>query len=202
MCPPIGASFKESRYLLRSPRLCGLHHMARKEERSRSLLVKEQRTMSSLFSPLRCERLQFALCNLTRRETRPVTQLQEGRLTLRLLSRRSTLTQPPHALIFHLFLICALLLFPTLIPLSLCSCCLSFDPSLIPHDCAIIREQTRRTALLVFVRRSWLSYVSAGPGLTASELVHMLTFVSGTGRTSKTTLELLRELKVHKGMSR
>lgn len=109
VCPPIGASFKRFRYLLHSPQLCGLHHMVKKEERSGSLLVKERRTMSSFFLPLRCERLQFELCNLIRRRTRPVTRPQERGLTLRLLSRRSTLRQPPHAVIFHSFLFCALI---------------------------------------------------------------------------------------------
>lgn len=113
------------------PQLCRLHHMAKKEERGRFLLVK--REQCPLFSPLTSERLQFELCNLIRRRTRPLTMPQEGRLTLRLLSRRSTLRQPPHALIFHSFLMYALLFYLTLIPLSLCSCCLSFNPSLIPH---------------------------------------------------------------------
>lgn len=133
--------------------------------------------MSSLCFLLRCECLQFELCNLIWCRTRPVTQPQEGRLTLRLLSRRSMLRQPPHALIFHLFLICALFfLFPTLILLSLCSCCLSFNSGLIPHYCLIIHEQTRHIAQLVFVRWNWLSYVNAGSGLTSSELVHMWGF--------------------------
>ena len=69
MCPPIGASFKESRYLLHSPPLLRPTSWRRKEL---------QRTMSALFSLLRFKRLQFELCNLTRCRTRPVTQPQEG----------------------------------------------------------------------------------------------------------------------------
>lgn len=106
--------------------------------------------MSSLFSLLRFKCLQFELCNLIWRRTRPVTQPQEGRLTHRLLSRRSMLSRPPHALIFHLLLICAHLLFPALVPLPLNSCCLSFNPGLIPHYCLIIHEQTRPVALSCF----------------------------------------------------
>lgn len=150
VCPPIGASFKKSRYLLHSPQLGGLHRMAKKGVTLSRLRSREQ---CPLFSPaLRCKRLQFELCNLIRCRTHPVTQPQEGGLTLRLLSRRSTLRQPPHVLIFHSFLICTLSFFPTLIPLSLCSCCLPFDLSLIPHYCLVICEQTRQIVLLVFVQ--------------------------------------------------
>lgn len=70
------------------------------------------------------------------------------------------------------FLICALLFFPLIFSyphhpsFSVVPACLS----LIPHYCLIICEQTRHIVLLVFVRWSWLSYVNAGSGLTASKL--------------------------------
>lgn len=84
------------------------------------------------------------------------------------------LRQPPHVLIFHLFLICAVFIFPPLILFfSPWSRCLSSNPSLIPHYCLIIHKQTRHTALLVFVQWSWLSCVSAGFGLTSTKLVLM-----------------------------
>ena len=169
MCPPIGTSFKKPRYLLDYPQLSGQHHMAKTEERSCSLLLKEQRTMCSLFSPVRCERLQSELCNSIQRGTCPVTQSQEGRLTLRLLSRRSTLTQPPHVLIFHFFLICPSLGFfsyPSCF--FLCSCCLHLNPTLIPHYCLLICKQTAHTALLfVFVCQRWHLGFNAGSEMNA-----------------------------------
>lgn len=141
--------------------------------------------MSSLFSLLRSKCLQFELCNLIWCRTRPVTQPQEGRLTLRLLSRRSTLRQPP-----QLFSTCSSSVlsyfFPTLIHFSVCSHCLSFNPSLIPCYCLIVRKQTRLIALLAFVRWSWLSYVNAGSQRPQSRFT-CGAFVSRTGKTSPTT---------------
>lgn len=199
MCPPIGAS----RYLFHSLQLCGLHRMTKKEIRSRSLLVKEQRTMPSLFSLFRCKCLQFELWNLIQHRTHPETQPQEGRLTLRLLSRWSTPRQPTHALIFHFFLIflfITLLFIPTLIRLSLCSCCpLTQVWSLI----VVFHEQTRHITLLVFVRWSWILCVDAGLDRMWYEwLVHMRGFCFWNWENKSNHTGPLRGLKVHKEMSR
>lgn len=98
----------------------------------------------------------------------------------------ATLRQPPRALIFHLFLMCAVLFFQTPILLSPCSCCLSqpnSDPSLLSRS----REQTTHIALPVFVQRGW---VLCQGRVWIDRLEGWFTcgaIVSGTGRTSPTT---------------
>lgn len=132
-----------SRYPLRSPQLTGRHRMARTEERSHSLLVTEQRTMSSLFFLLISKHLQLELCHLIWCRTRPVTLPQEGRLHSGCCPVSPLRHSPPH--LPHSPSSSYFVLIPS--PSLLCFCCLLFNQSLIPRDCLFYPQQNRCTAL-------------------------------------------------------
>lgn len=122
---------------------------------------------------------------------------QEGRLTLRLLSRQSPQTHPLRMHSFSTsssfpsssyFLFIPLSFFPHL-------CCLLCNLSQIPPDCLIILKQTDALRCRCPVKLGVLFKVCI-EGFKAFS--HAGAFVSGTGRTSLTTLAFERAHSVQR----
>lgn len=193
-CPPIGASFRESRYLLHSPPL--LRPASHGEERS----CREQCPLSSPL--LRFKRLQFELCNLIRCRTRPVTQPQEGG------TYTQTIVQTVHAettpTCSHFPLLPHLRYYFQPSSLFLCVpavCLLSQGWSLIvllsmsKQDTLYCWYLSSEAVALVCQCRFWIDRLEAGSHACRA-------FVWETGRTSRATLRPLRGLEGHKEMSR